>query len=342
MKPLMLGPDIYFNDLLIELAPTGQTSCKVCHELISKADIRVTFKRNMCKSHYFHLHCFTPIIPVRVYSNTITTIIDVEKRQLVEEWVIDWNRQFTVRIDLVQNCNVKHVRSVEPKMRRALIECFKYLDGSTVVVAGGICREWYHVAWEEELWDLLLAKGFPALQTEDRGRIGYLTAYFARCLHCLKSLTPDECHMICPLTHRPKCLKCFQDKKYRPFALNWVKKSENVSVKILNNLQVPIFDFNKHQCIYLYMLEEKLGRYRQARALEVVSAWKSEWSDCIPAPLCRVLETLSEKTFGSRDSIYGKCEYKLYRECTKVLEFIESDKPISKLAETIEKWRQGR
>lgn len=328
MKPLMLSPDLYTNDLLIEEAPTGKTSCKQCHGIILKGSIRLTFRRFWSKSHYFHLNCFTPILKVRVYSAIVNQTRDTEKRQEVEQWIDAWNQQFTLSMQWLQVYMHKQVMSAQPPNRRGLLECFKYLDVRTLARVGGACKAWYHVSWEDEVWDLHVPGILGVGVQEGSGRAAYIFAYFALCLHCKKPLQNIERHMICPLTKRPKCLTCFANRSYRPLTLDWVKREERLSVKTLKELQVPIFDFHNHRCVYLYMLEGKLGLHRKQRALHLIENWKPEWAQVLPRALCDFLQNMEADCYENLEKALKKCPHDLHSSCLQVLQFVNEGRPI--------------
>ena len=333
----MLSPEIYTNDILIEEAPSGKTSCKKCHGSIPKAAIRLTFRRFWSKSHYFHLHCFTPILQVRVYSEAnVNQVTDPEKRQEVEEWIEAWNQQFTLSMEWMQVYMHKQVTSAQPHNRRALLECFKYLDVRTLVRVGEACKAWYHVSWEAEIWDVHVLAVLGEGVQQGSGRSAYVFAYFSLCLHCKKPLQNSERHMICPLTKRPKCLACFANRNYRPLTLDWVKR-DRLSVKTLKELQVPIFNFHNRQCVYLYMLEGKLGLYRKQRALQLVENWKPEWTSVMPQALCEFLQSLEADCYEHNEKALLQCPLSLHSCLLQVLQFVNENKPIKTFKEEVAK-----
>ena len=330
MKPLMVFYGMTTNDLLIEEAPTGKTSCKQCHKDIPKASIRVTFRRYYSKSHYFHLNCFTPILKVRIYFDGVSQMKDPERKQEVEGWIENWNRQFDLCTELLEIYMRKRVMSVPPPNRRVLLESFKYLDVRTLVAVGSICKAWLHVSWEDEIWDMHVSGILGGGTIKGSGRAAYILAYFTLCIHCKKPLQSNERHMICPLTNRPKCLRCFKNHIYRPLTLDWVKQSDGISARSIKELNIPTFDFHNRKCIYLYMLEGKLGHHRKQRVLQLIQKCNPDLARYFTPATCEFLQNLDEKCYEQRVQVWTNCTDELRYNCGAVLDIVMNDKSFKK------------
>lgn len=321
----MVHSGMSVNDLLIEEAPTGKTRCKQCSQDIPKASIRVTFKRYMSKSHYFHLNCFTPCLKVRIYFEKVSQIKDPERKQEAEGWIENWNRQFDLCTELLEIYMRKRVMSVQPPNRRVLLESFKYLDVRTLVAVGSICKAWLHVSWEDEIWNTHVIGVLGNGTIQESGRAAYILAYFTLCIHCKKPLQSYDRHMICPLTNQPKCLSCFENRIYRPLTLDWVKGEESISARTIKELQIPIFDFHNRKCIYLYMLEGKLGPYRKQRILQLMQKNNPDLANIFTPAVCEFMQSLDEKYYEKNIWAWGNCPEALRYNCEAALKIIIED-----------------
>ena len=258
MQPLHATPDTFCSEIYVEEAPTRVTNCKTCGKLFNRGDIRITLKRHYSKSHYFHLDCFKPVTNVRIRPEDV--IINGKNdcvKGIIENWVRDWNRKFTFDDKKVQIYTEKRVKSDQPSNRRALLECFKFLDVKSVVLTVGfVCKSWHYVAWEDELW-------YFSGKIDSNSRKSYILSYFHSCAHCNTPLCAETIHAICPLTNKPKCIQCYSVRENRPQRLNWIKTEFNVNPGRLKKLGVKTFVFDGVECTYLWIAEEIVAKHRK-------------------------------------------------------------------------------
>jgi hypothetical protein len=223
------------------------------------------------------------------------------------------------------------VMSIQPANRRVLLECFKYLDVRTLVAVGGICKAWHHVSWEDEIWNMHIPGVLGKGTAKGSGRAAYVFACFTLCIHCKKPLQSNERHMICPLTNRPKCLTCFANRIYQPLTLDWVKREDDLSARTIKELNIPIFDFHNRKCIYLYMLEGKLGHYRKQRALQLIKNGNPELAHIFTPATCEYLQNMDEKCYEQKGQIWENCPIELRQSCEAAINIVIEDKPLKKL-----------
>ena len=246
--------------LLIEAAPTGVTTCKTCNKKIGEGEARVSFHRRCASTVVFHLYCFTPVVRVRVNLADLK-VVGTEIQEEVEEWVRDWNKQFELKGKDVEMMTVKRVKTEAGRKKRILLEAFKFLDHITLIhLVTPICREWYHVSWEDELWrEFMHQVGFRG----QGSRQEFLTIWMTSCAHCNTPLASEKRYMVCPLTYRPKCKRCFSNELYRPIRLSWARTEYSITPSMLKTLQVPVFLYDDQSCFYLYQARDKVISLRR-------------------------------------------------------------------------------
>ena len=246
------------NLLSILESPTNVTHCKVCHSRIHTGELRVSFCRFNFSSYHYHLYCFQPITHVRIDLNQCQ--VNVGDKDLLDDlknWVCEWNRQFAVDWEGIAIYQRKGLEGHPGNFRRPLIEVFRYLDRSSLVlVAGRVSRGWYEVTWDKELWPTI-----SSFQPNfNHPRAVYIAALYRQCMHCGEE-TKDP-HMICPLFRRPKCYKCYQKRKFRPQRLRWVMRDYSIGKGLIRRIGLKVFKFDGKDCLYLYLSYEPIGAFR--------------------------------------------------------------------------------
>lgn len=321
--------------LVIEASPTGVTHCKACQKKIGSGEARVAFHRRCASSLFYHLYCFTPAVRVRIKDNSVK-VIGTEIQEEVEEWVNDWNKQFDLSPANLHIFTEKQVKTEANRHKRILLESFKYLDAISIVkLVTGVSREWYHVSWEDELWQVLTRTCFPEWTGKQASRKDFLKAWFTSCAHCNKALKNEQRHMVCPLTFRPKCVGCFRDANYRPIRLNWAKNEYLLPRSLIKELGFSIFSYDGEDCIYLYQAADRLKAKRREQIVQVLELLSQEnESELFPRDLLNSLRA------GSDDDLLkpGRFHYYLYRKDAKdLVEFVFQCKKLTKFPALLEK-----
>lgn len=295
----------------------------------------MAFHRRCASSLFYHLYCFTPVIRVRMQDTSIK-VIGTEIQEEVKEWINDWNQQFDLSPTSLQTFTEKKVKTEASRHKRILLETFKYLDAVSIVkLVTGICREWYHVSWEDELWQVLMRTCFPRWTGKRASRREFLTVWLTSCAHCNKELENENRHMVCPLTFRPKCVGCFRDGKNRPTRLNWAKNEYFLSPSLIKELGISVFSYDSEECIYLYQAADKLiARRREqiTKVLEILSQEKTP--KLFPKDLLDSLQTIPDDKL-LKPSL---SRYYLSRKCQKdLVEFVFRCKKMARFPALLEK-----
>lgn len=326
MKTLFVNPETDSNDILIEQCPRNKTHCKACNLLIDKGDLRVSFHRNYARGHYFHLLCFHPITQVRIRPTDIEIRIeDTQIREQVSAWVRNWNDKFRINEADISRFALKSIQTEASSHRRVLLEVFKYLKlREVVLVVTRVSKSWYHVAWENEMWSKAVLPDRHVGSREE-----YVTTFFSCCMHCGKYLSSDEVYMICPKANRPKCEKCYSNRKNRPQRLNWLKNEFNVPFSLIKRLELPTFTFDNVECTYIYLINDAIAMHRAALSEAILSCKSIPISSSAKA----YLEQATLKDFGLFELSSNRSEFLYDRELYKVISSGEKiDKAVKMLA----------
>lgn len=246
------------NLLTILESPTNVTHCKVCHSRIHTGELRVSFCRFNFSSYHYHLYCFQPITHVRIdLSQCEVKVGDRDLLDDLRKWVCEWNRQFAVDWKGIAIYQRKGLAGHPGNLRRPLIEIFRYLDRSSLVlVAGRVSRSWYEVTWDDELWPIISS----SQSNFGHQRALHIAILYGQCIHCGDET--QEPHMICPLFHRPKCYKCYQKRRFRPQRLCWVMRDCSIGKGLIRRIGLKVFKFDGKDCLYLYLSYEPIGAFR--------------------------------------------------------------------------------
>lgn len=255
-----ISPSTQDNSLFIEEAPTNVTSCSHCTYLIELGDLRVTFYRSQRTSVYYHLSCFTPFTRLRIDERDLDSGVIREKskenQERLRDWLAQWNKQFLLSKHDLDSITRKSIATSPPPTRRVLLEAFKFLNpvclGASVSL---VCKAWYHVSWEEELWQVV---GLPAHSKEK-----YLQHLLTTCIHCQEVLAPEARFMVCPLLRRPKCRRCYSKKKYRPFRVQWARSAYKLTRDYLVKVGATLFEFDGQECCYLHQVKKLVDSHRK-------------------------------------------------------------------------------
>ena len=262
-------------------------------------------------------------------------VVGTEIQEEVEEWVNDWNKQFDLSPASVKSFTEKRIKTGPSHRKRILLEAFKYLDAiSLVKLVTGVSKEWYHVSWEEELWQVLTRTYFPTWRGKQASRTEFITVWMTCCAHCEKELINPKRHMVCPVTFRPKCLNCFQDAKNRPMRLNWAKNQYYLSKSMIKSLKIPIFTYDNEESIYLYQAADKIIARRREFISEVLELINKEPVQLFPQDFLDSLLNLSDEKMLNP----SRLGYYTFRKGPKeLIDFIFRCKRISRLPVLLDK-----
>ena len=318
---------VYSNSLTIEETQTAYTKCEACSAFIAKNQLRATFRRTSKGTRYFHLQCYTPGLSVRIHPTDLTLKIQSEDCQLeVVQWVDRWNQQFEDRHEKYQ---LPRVKSEAGPQRRLLLEVFGYLTAVEIVKsAGEVCKSWYAVAWEDEVWKSHLPHP-PAASL----RAHYIVLYHRTCIRCGQFLQSAQVHMLCPLSHRPTCYTCYSLEENRPQHLLSLKGLYGLEPAVFKQLPtVRVFPFEGFDCVYYNEANAVIRKQRKELATAILARETPELVTLFGGESFRVLQGATEADFGIADMPHLLNRFSTYQDRNRLFEFIGALKPIKQFS----------
>jgi hypothetical protein len=117
-----------------------------------------TLRLQVGKRGFSHLLCLreTQWLPISLLSSSVRSrcIEEEEALEALKGKVEAWNQQLGATETTIQPIyRSKAVFTAAPADRRLLLEAFKYLKPQEVErTAAIVCKGWYHISREEELW----------------------------------------------------------------------------------------------------------------------------------------------------------------------------------------------
>ena len=231
--------------------------------------------------HLYHLGCYQPpeyqVIDFRWNVETQSQTVDEARK-----WVREWNRQWKVtETNLPEQFRSKAVKTESPYMRRLLIEVFEYLDTKEVeVTAARICRDWFHVTRDHELWKRRWIREFHPADTteEDSYRTKYIVSIKTSCWKCLQPTSPDQMRLWCPLRSRPYCIPCSNQPTGGLSRLSTFFRNMRISPKLAARLNFRYFIYSKIKQNYKLDLVNTILPYATQRKELLIQELKANYS----------------------------------------------------------------
>jgi hypothetical protein len=273
---------------------------------------------------------------VRIHpANLVIKVKREECKAELREWVDRWNQRFQITQDIYGKYILPGVRVDCGPQRRLLIEVFSYLTaGEIVKIAGEICKSWYAVAWEDEVW-----KTFVPQSTLKRAQ--FIVSWYHTCKHCGKTLKTTDIHMLCPVNHRPTCYSCYSIEENRPQHLTTLKEIYDLDPSVFQQIpNVRIFPFEGFECVYYNEANEAIRRERKALANAILIQETPELDDLFGAESFRVIKEASEEDFGIADMPHLLNRFATYQERNRLLEFISKMKPFKQFSRLVASLRR--
>ncbi|CAG9329429.1 unnamed protein product [Blepharisma stoltei] len=239
------------------------TRCRVCQQNIKKHDIRI-FIYHMSGNEYYHLNCYRPKVMQYICEKDIRMNLGGDGLQRFKEWLEEWNSKYPP-IDKPYHSPpnmLKQVESKPSKYKRAWIEVFRFMSPAEVASKlSFVCKEFYHITWDEELWHFYYTNEFPVPEIEvDNWKNSYIAMALKACIGCHKLMEEDN-FFRCPLLKKPLCMNCSNTKKFRVLSKSQIKAHYQINPNLLN-VQFYLGKWSTLSC-YNFMIKKAVVEYRQ-------------------------------------------------------------------------------
>lgn len=240
---------------------SARTACAACGEKIPKNQIRIINKLYQGREN-FHLPCFTPKLKQFIRLCDLQIKLDEESQKIFKTWLDSWNSNF-INLESPMACTLnitKEIMTTSPVRKRALIEIFKFLDCFEVVKSISlVSKEFYHVAWDQELWHFLFVRDYYEELPTDNWKKSYIDGAMNRCIECKQIPSPENFNK-CPLLKKVLCKKCKGMKDYDVLYKKQIYRLYNVKADKLG-LKFGQ-SYNNKKVVYRKHLMEALKRFR--------------------------------------------------------------------------------
>lgn len=283
---LLLAIKALIMHTYITVAPNDQAPCGVCNEPFQTDQLRVTshrYRGGACQVS--HLPCFHPlsIAPIRIDDFELIGVTSQPHLEAIETWTYTWNLQFEVDEGQIPEKYLrKGVESNETPLRRTLLTVYEYLSVVEIeTLAACVCRAWYHITRDQELWKLRFIREFNPVETELDGeyRRKYMAFERNRCWHCHRIPIVNEVKRKCKLEGKPLCVPCSRLRECRVVTLHSFSKQRNVPLKTLERLQVPYFEYYSGKSCYLHLIIERVLPHAEHRRSLLLQLLRTQYTD---------------------------------------------------------------
>ena len=253
------------NSFRVDQPKGSKTVCYVCRGNIIKNTIRILKKTAYTTPKYYHLPCYTPKFNQSIRKRDLCIILDEESSVVFNDWLENWNKNH-YPLDTQQEIKIqstKLIPSRESKIKRVLLEIFKFLDPFEMAMLSLVNKEFYHVSWDKELWYYFLSRDFNINSNSEDLKSLYFNEMHKRCVECKQSFENSQTYR-CPLLKRAICYNCKHSEKYKVLSKSDIKRLYGINPDKLNIKYGNSFR-NKKIC-YKYMIEEAVSNYEKNKS----------------------------------------------------------------------------
>jgi hypothetical protein len=250
----------------IDVTSRPWTVCEVCNTTIQKQSMRVIIPAYTTK-HYFHFECYKPTRQLFIEQRDITNKLSKpEHLDKFNAWLEAWNANFSSSFApaaLALKFTTKVVDSKHSQRHRVWIESLRFLEGREMVkVLPLVCKEFYHISWQNELWKLYVLQEYGLEVDSSLARSIYINNFANQCISC-HTLPSEDMYYRCPLLNRVLCKLCQQPsyayEKYSMLGKSTIELVYNVSPKVLD-LKFEEGTFNT-RVTYMFLVQAAIAKF---------------------------------------------------------------------------------
>jgi hypothetical protein len=250
--------------ITVDVTSRSLTVCEVCRAIIEKQSMRIIIPAYHVK-HYFHFGCYKPKRQLFIERWSIDNKLSKpEHRDKFNAWLEAWNANFSssftpVQLDL--KFTTKAVGSKQSNIHRVWIESLRFLGGiEMVTVIPLVCKEFYHISWQNELWKHYVLQEFGLEVEGSQARGIYINNYANQCISC-HTLPNSNNYYRCPLINRVLCRSCqySSDEKYWMIPKATVKRMCNVSPQVLDLKFVE--GSSNTKVTYMFLVQAAIAKF---------------------------------------------------------------------------------
>lgn len=215
--------------------------CSVCNNEIFYNELVLVEN----KIKILHLNCSNQefICPVLKYDIDIDSSL---KSQInLEEWLDSWNNKFIKSHNYkVKSSIVNPIKMISINNKRIYIEIFKFLSFKKVTRLASVCKKFYQISMEPEIWQFFLRCDYSYEKIVSNPREKLIKMFFRHCNFCKKRLT--EQYWESDSFKEKVCRNCQYKDKYSAVSYNFIKTkfgriTESLNLKLYNGVSPKIY-----------------------------------------------------------------------------------------------------
>ena len=234
--------------------------CSACGSHIKKDTIRIRIPRYYSNDLYFHLDCFKPRLKQGISEKHITIKLSSERYPEFKEWLDNWNSKYLPIDKPVELNPIKTINSKPSKLKRTLLEIFKFLKVKDILKVNSVNKDFYQVSWEEELWRCCTLRDYGTQPVQSTWKHTYMELYTNYCIGC-KTLPSQDNYYRCPLLKRPICRLClYTNPKFKLLNKQQINCRTDINTNLLN---LKLMNYRNSKVTYKFKVEKVVKKFRE-------------------------------------------------------------------------------
>ena len=233
---------------------------EICYACLQSLDNQTIIEVNNSYGQVnYHLNCFKSDEPIQKHNIIIESNPNLVIN--IDYWLDIWNKKFPKSmIHRSVRYKLKPIKSICIKNKRAYIEIFKFLSIRKVISLANLCKRFYQVSIEPEIWKFFLKRDFGCVVETNDPRQIYIEIFWTHCSSCKKRF--DEKYLYNSILRKKLCLTCTQNEKYESVSYTFLSNSFGCIVKYLN---IKYFDYIPIKLTSWAKAYKKVIEYRESK-----------------------------------------------------------------------------
>lgn len=250
--------------------PSKITECLVCSKSLSKGEIRITIRRYLKNSEYYHLSCYTTKFNQYISRKDINILLKGEDLEIFNNWLNNWNKDYYPldRVVIHQKIPCQSLNTIPTPNKRLYTEILKFLRAKEILTSLTLVnKEFYQVVWSKELWQSLLLRDFDYRKIVENPKLKYSEKLSLACIECFK-VHKDNNFNRCPLLKQTLCRLCLRTPKYHMLNMTDIKKIFDVDAE---KLKLKFSTCDGYQKVtYAFLVKSALEQFRHEQKERVL------------------------------------------------------------------------
>lgn len=251
-------------------SPSNITTCTVCSKNLPKGEIRITIRRYMKQSEYFHLACYSCKFNQYISKKDLSILLKGEDLGIFNTWLDNWNKNY-YPLDfspIHYKIPGQSLSAIPTPNKRLYTEILKFLQVKDILTSITLInKEFYQVVWSKELWQSLLLRDFNYAEIVEDPKLKYSEKQSLACIECCK-ICSDSNFNRCPLLKKTLCKLCLRLPKYCILNLSDIK---NIYYIDPEKLKLNFSTCDGYQKVtYTFLVKSAIEKFRSEQKEKVL------------------------------------------------------------------------